>query len=133
MFWWMNRGKIQCFFYDSTGNVYRKVVKPVENKFKIRFARKMHRYVVDRQCVYYDQKKKMPTLNYYVGNPVPILLKYEQNPTANSLSLHNVIKDKSIQDLFSNTDLKDMLLLILVAANLLISIVLIVKALGVLD
>ena len=128
--WWMNKNKIQCFFYDDTGGMYRKIVKPVENKFKIRFQGRQHRYLIDGKCVYYDHKKHLPTLHYYVGNPSPILLKYKEHPEANSVSLNNVMEDKSIQDLFSNDTMKELLLLILVCANMLISGIMLVKVMG---
>ncbi len=97
---------LSVIFIDETGQVHHTIKPYADNTFRISTSKGEETYIIDPHCIFYDQKKQMPTSFYYTGNPLPLKFKHTKEfgkgdtKTVDAKTLTKVIDDKVVSDLF---------------------------------
>lgn len=120
-------------FIDETGTFYKAKKKYTENAFKVKINGEAHMYMVDPTRVYWDMKSRKPVSFYHTGDPIPLDMGHTPNDSGiTSTGFKKIMEDKVVSDLFSlDTEKNLKMLLYVVAANLVITLFLVLIQLGV--
>jgi hypothetical protein len=131
--------KLYVSIIDETGRV-SVVRRPIENNvITLKDDGVEKSYIVNKSYVYFVGKKQLPTAFYWRNNPAPLNLGHRpadtenpNNPVPDAENLRTILESKVIQELFKDESGREFLLLILIGANLALTLLLLLSAMGVL-
>lgn len=131
--------KLHVSIIDETGRV-SVVRRPIENNtVTLKEDGVEKTYIVNKSHVYFVGKKQIPTAFYWRNNPAPLDLGHRpadtenpNTPVPDAANLNTILESKVIEQLFKDESGRELLLLILIGANLALTFLLLLQAMGVL-
>lgn len=130
--WIMGAPRFTAYFIDHADHVHKRTVYPEGDKIEVSFGGQKHVYIVDKNAMFYD-KKHRPIIYYNISDPLPLNISGNPSNDIHPEGLRDVLEHKMVKDLFKmDGDKILMVLLILIAINLMATVVIILKITGVL-
>jgi hypothetical protein len=114
--------KLRAVFFDETGSEFTKNVIVENNRFEIseNLFGKKGVYIADHNYIVYERKKRIPKSYYYVNNPNPIHIQHQRNREMDSIGFKRILDSKVIEELFSNSGIKFLTIILVVVCAILV-------------